>query len=111
MGAGKSTLTRAILHALGVKNPVQGSPTFALAHEYETSRGRVAHMDWYRVKNEIDLEEMGLRDYFSDRFFLVLVEWGSLFPETREKLLKQGQSTQVLELKITGESLRHLSIE
>src|SRR4051812_18539939 len=52
MGAGKSTFARALLEALGIGARAEGSPTFAIMHEYESRLGTVAHLDLYRMKSE-----------------------------------------------------------
>lgn len=80
MGAGKSTFARAVLQALGVRQAPEGSPTFALAHEYDAALGRVAHVDFYRIKVENEIEDAGLAEHFWDREKLVLAEWTSLWP-------------------------------
>src|SRR4051812_16090482 len=63
MGAGKTTFSRALLAGLGVEQPPEGSPTFAIAHEYRTSRpggvGQVVHIDFYRLRSESEIEEAG----------------------------------------------------
>ena len=81
MGAGKSTLIRACLEVLKADGDYKGSPTYALAHEYETSIGRVAHMDWYRIEGTEELESMGMRDYLSKSYALLLIEWADRYPE------------------------------
>jgi tRNA threonylcarbamoyl adenosine modification protein YjeE len=77
LGAGKTTLARAILQGLGVKEDVP-SPTFTLVQSYETNPP-VAHYDLYRLKNAREMEELGFEDAL-DRG-AVLVEWPERAPE------------------------------
>lgn len=86
LGAGKTTLTQALAHALGVgADQYVASPSFALLHEY-TGRLPIFHMDLYRLHDEEDVEAAGLLDYF-DRQGVCVVEWpdrlGSLTPDDR----------------------------
>ena len=77
LGAGKTTLARAILAALGVAEDVP-SPTFTLVQSYDTSP-KVAHFDLYRLKSGRELEELGFDDALADG--AVLVEWPERAPE------------------------------
>jgi tRNA threonylcarbamoyl adenosine modification protein YjeE len=77
LGAGKTTLARAILRALGVKEDVP-SPTFTLMQSYDTDPP-VAHYDLYRLKNAREMEELGFDDALNDG--AVLVEWPERAPE------------------------------
>ncbi len=79
-------MARLILGAWGVEQSAEGSPTFALAHEYRSLRGEVIHLDCYRLRSEEELEAAGVLEYFWERRALVLAEWVSLFPELQESL-------------------------
>ena len=76
MGAGKTTLIKAICKELGVSGHVQ-SPTFALINEYVTDSGEeIYHFDFYRIKNEDEAMDIGVEDYLfsGERCF---IEWAS----------------------------------
>jgi tRNA threonylcarbamoyladenosine biosynthesis protein TsaE len=72
LGAGKTTLVRAIARALGVEGPVT-SPTFTVVQRYE-GRVPVAHMDAYRIGDADDEEAELLRDALEGGA-VALVEW------------------------------------
>lgn len=91
MGVGKSAFARALLVALGVRQPPEGSPTFAIAHEYDSPRGGVVHIDLYRIKSEAEIEEAGIPSYFWERELIVIAEWVSLWPEFEKTLLLAGE--------------------
>jgi tRNA threonylcarbamoyladenosine biosynthesis protein TsaE len=73
LGTGKTTLTRGLLHAWGEQGAVR-SPTYGLVAEYETPRGRVLHLDLYRLRAAEELAALGLADYLADTH-LWLIEW------------------------------------
>ncbi|MFN4145600.1 MAG: tRNA (adenosine(37)-N6)-threonylcarbamoyltransferase complex ATPase subunit type 1 TsaE [Runella sp.] len=80
MGAGKTTLIKAICAELGVINTVQ-SPTFSIVNEYLTQKGdTIYHFDCYRLKNLEEAYDIGLEEYL-DSANLCLIEWpGKITP-------------------------------
>ncbi len=79
LGAGKTTFTRGAVHGLGVsEDTAVTSPTFALLHQYE-GRLPIAHADFYRLADEIELDELGV-DELLDEGAVLFVEWGRKFP-------------------------------
>jgi tRNA threonylcarbamoyladenosine biosynthesis protein TsaE len=62
LGAGKTTLARAIIAALGHEGEVP-SPTFTIVETYENLRVPVVHADFYRLERPAEAEELGLDDY------------------------------------------------
>ena len=73
LGAGKTTLAKAICEGFGVAEPVT-SPTYALVHRYEAEKSPVYHVDLYRLDNESQLTNIGWDDLLSERA-VVIVEW------------------------------------
>jgi tRNA threonylcarbamoyladenosine biosynthesis protein TsaE len=82
LGAGKTTLIRGFLRALGVTGPIK-SPSFAVVESYPLRDGVCHHFDFYRLKSPEELEFLGFRDYLEPNT-LVLIEWpeqgGDLVP-------------------------------
>jgi tRNA threonylcarbamoyl adenosine modification protein YjeE len=72
LGAGKTTLARAILTSLGMAESVP-SPTFTLVQSYETAALTISHYDLYRLKSAREMDELGLEDALEQG--AALVEW------------------------------------
>jgi tRNA threonylcarbamoyladenosine biosynthesis protein TsaE len=73
LGAGKTTLVRAICHGYGVPEDVT-SPTFAVVHVYAAPRTPVYHLDLYRLRDPAELTNIGWDDIVAEEA-LVLIEW------------------------------------
>jgi tRNA threonylcarbamoyladenosine biosynthesis protein TsaE len=73
LGAGKTTLTRYLLQALGVTGRIK-SPTYAIVETYEANGLAISHFDFYRFNDPNEWEEAGFRDIFAARG-LKIVEW------------------------------------
>ena len=92
LGAGKSTLARAIARGAGVEGPIP-SPTFNLLFRYETPRGlSIVHLDLYRLEDPEEVWDLGWSELPGDHE-VVLVEW----PERAEALLPPDRWEVLLE--------------
>lgn len=94
MGVGKTTFIKALCNELGVSDTVN-SPSFAIINEYRLKNGRpVFHFDFYRLKNEEELFDLGYEDYFYSGE-VCLLEW----PEKIEQYLPESYlKIEILEL-------------
>lgn len=103
MGAGKTTLIKAICKEAGVTGPVQ-SPTFSIVNEYLTTGGEtIYHFDFYRLKRESEALDFGIEEYF-DSGNICLLEWA----EKIESLLPENCYT--IKITVIDENSRNLQL-
>lgn len=72
VGTGKTTLIKEYCKLIGVEEIVN-SPTYTLINEYQNKRGKIVHMDLYRVKDINEINELGLFEYLENN--IVIIEW------------------------------------
>jgi tRNA threonylcarbamoyl adenosine modification protein YjeE len=78
LGAGKTTFTKALLRAAGIKKKVT-SPTFVMFLPYAKGKTTYYHFDLYRAKSFEELEALGMADILRNKNAIVLIEWANLF--------------------------------
>jgi tRNA threonylcarbamoyladenosine biosynthesis protein TsaE len=78
LGAGKTYFTKGIAEALGISSREVISPSFALINEYHGPVCILNHMDFYRLENWQEVEQLGIEEYFTSNSFTV-IEWGERF--------------------------------
>lgn len=105
LGAGKTTLARAIARGAGVEGPVP-SPTYNLLFRYATAREiELAHLDLYRLQHPEEVWELGWSELPGERD-VMLIEW----PERAEALLPEPRWEVRLEESAPGD-LRRVTLE
>jgi ATPase, YjeE family len=101
MGAGKTTLIKAVCKALGVEESVT-SPTFTIVNEYRTPENEpIYHFDFYRIEKLSEAFDIGFEEFIeSDN--LCLIEW----PEKVEQILPEN--TLRVKIEVTDDGQRRL---
>ncbi|PKD16121.1 tRNA threonylcarbamoyladenosine biosynthesis protein TsaE [Salegentibacter salinarum] len=102
MGAGKTTLIKALVKALGSEDRVS-SPTFSLVNEYHTPREPIYHFDFYRLEDPNEALDIGLEEYLNSNGW-ILIEW----PQKIQEFLEEN--FQKIEISIQGENTRMLNL-
>lgn len=93
LGAGKTTFVKGLAKAMGIKRGYQvRSPTFTLVNEYPTKKGKLIHIDLYRVKDFDYTEFIGEG--------IIAVEWEE----------KNNNCDYVIEMEIIGENERLVKV-
>jgi len=79
MGAGKTTLIKAICHHLGTTDNVS-SPTFAIVNEYSITNSVIYHFDLYRLKYQYEAMDLGFEEYLHSGKYC-FIEWPEKIPD------------------------------
>lgn len=104
MGAGKTTLIKALVKELGGRGTTS-SPTFGIVNEYHKDNGELLgyHFDFYRLNDEYEALDLGLEDYLG-RDTWIFMEW----PEKIKGLLPPSRTD--IKIEVLNEKTRQLSI-
>jgi tRNA threonylcarbamoyladenosine biosynthesis protein TsaE len=78
LGAGKTFFVKQIASVWGIPNIT--SPSFAIVNSYSGSVV-IYHFDFYRIKSQAELFDIGFNDYLNDTNAVIFIEWGNLIPE------------------------------
>lgn len=96
LGAGKTTLSRALIQSLGYHDRVK-SPTYALVEPYQLADCMLYHIDLYRLSDPREIEYLGLTDYLSADA-ICIIEW----PEKGAPYLPEASLCCTIELLPDG---------
>ncbi|RKE95319.1 tRNA (adenosine(37)-N6)-threonylcarbamoyltransferase complex ATPase subunit type 1 TsaE [Ichthyenterobacterium magnum] len=102
MGAGKTTLIKALVVALG-SNDIVSSPTFSIVNEYKLENDSIYHFDLYRIEDETEALNFGFEDYLYSNNWL-LIEW----PEKIQNLL--DDNVNVITITANKDTSRSLKL-
>ncbi len=100
LGAGKTTLVKAIVKQLGSNEEVS-SPTFGIVNEISVANASAFHLDLYRIENSEELQEFGFEEYLHSGDYC-FIEW----PEIAMTLITQPHHT--ITLKHVNDSTRNI---
>jgi tRNA threonylcarbamoyladenosine biosynthesis protein TsaE len=99
LGAGKTTLIKAICKYLQVSDPTN-SPSFAIVNEYNTTNGlKLYHFDFYRLKKLEEVYDIGYEEYFYSGNYC-FIEW----PELIEEILPEKYMDIKIEWDLNNDS-------
>ena len=104
LGAGKTLMTKGILHALGLETDEVTSPSFALVNLYQ-AKFPVYHIDLWRIGDAADAAaEVGLDEILEDESAVVIIEWA-------EKLKRLEHPVKAISVSIEGDGDESRKIE
>lgn len=103
LGAGKTTFTKMLLKAAGLKNKVT-SPTFVLMIPYKKGKKTFYHIDLYRTKSFKDIKTLGVEQLWAQKNNIFIIEWA-------EKIKRYlPKNTTFLKFKIKPNNKREVQI-
>ena len=109
LGAGKTTFTKGLAEALGVKEEVT-SPTFTILNIYEDGRLPLCHLDMYRLESEDEVAELGIADTAPENAVTV-IEWNKFTDLTGRiidvKIVADGENERKFVISDSAEGEKH----
>ncbi|HRP89228.1 MAG TPA: tRNA (adenosine(37)-N6)-threonylcarbamoyltransferase complex ATPase subunit type 1 TsaE [Edaphocola sp.] len=102
LGAGKTTLTAAIVQLMGIKDKVS-SPTFSIINIYQEKQFNIHHSDWYRINDEDEAIAAGIEDMMQQPG-LKIIEWWEKAPGLLPR------NTLFISLSLTEGNSRRITI-
>jgi tRNA threonylcarbamoyladenosine biosynthesis protein TsaE len=102
MGAGKTTLIKALCALLGSGDVVK-SPTFSIVNEYDSLTGSIYHFDFYRIESLAEVFDIGFEEYIASGNHCFM-EW----PELIEPLIPEDAVE--IRITVTGPEERTIKI-
>ena len=103
MGAGKTTLIKALCHYLGSEDNIT-SPTFSIVNEYIGTDSSIYHFDFYRLKTQTEALDMGFEEYLYSGNYC-FIEWPNKIPE----LLPLHYNR--IKIEVVADNSRNITIE
>ncbi|MFV0507428.1 MAG: tRNA (adenosine(37)-N6)-threonylcarbamoyltransferase complex ATPase subunit type 1 TsaE [Bacteroidales bacterium] len=80
MGVGKTAFIKCLCAELGADESEVASPTFAIVNEYRASEGEIYHFDFYRIKDLLEVVDLGFEEYIYSGSYCFM-EWSELVEE------------------------------
>lgn len=106
LGSGKTTFVQGLAQGLGITDRLI-SPTFILMRQYSIPgniKGKLFHLDLYRLNNTTQIKELGLEEIFSNPNNLVIIEWAEKLKDL------QPNNTTEIHFKNTGKNSRKIRL-
>jgi tRNA threonylcarbamoyladenosine biosynthesis protein TsaE len=112
LGGGKTTFLQGFAKGLGVKEKIL-SPTFVIQKKFQIPNSKFTnfyHIDYYRLKNEKDILELGLKEIMENPENIVAIEWPEkIYPSGRKKNVLPKNIIKI-SLKFINENKREITI-
>ena len=106
LGAGKTSFTQGIAHALGIEEPI-ASPTFVLEKIYDLPAGKafakLVHIDAYRLEGDRSFAPLGFDELYTEPSNLIVIEW----PELVESQLPDADEAVALSVNGDGRDISY----
>ncbi len=107
LGAGKTLLTKGIVHALGFDVDEVTSPSFSLVNLYRTASHNIYHIDLWRIDEGADAAfAVGLDEILEDRKAIVIIEWADRLGE-----YQVGGRVLAIDIAGDGDDSRRITID